>query len=327
MCYSCWKYAVFADSADAPIRGNIFDERDTVHVASPDGHTPLSRRKGVTLAPETQAQYDRLLAIISEMDSALVAFSGGVDSTLVLKAAHDALGDRAAAASGLSDTYPVEEMEEAREIAAEIGAEFIHVSTMELTDERYAANNSQRCFFCKTELYSKLARVAEERGYAWVLDGTNRDDLGDHRPGLRAARNWNIRSPLVEAELGKKDIREISAALGLRTWDKPAFACLSSRFLYGDPITVEKLQKVAKAESAMRALGFRGFRVRHHDTVARIELPEEDMERAFAMREQIDSAMREAGYTFAALDLAGYHPGSANLVLKPAVIAASTSSS
>ncbi len=291
------------------------------------GAFALPTRKGDTLAPETQAKYDRLLAIISEIDSALVAFSGGVDSTLVLKAAHDALGDRAVAASGLSDTYPVEEMEEAREIAAEIGAEFIHVATMELTDERYASNNSQRCFFCKTELYSKLARVAEERGYAWVLDGTNRDDLGDHRPGLRAARNWNVRSPLVEAELGKKDIREISAALGLRTWDKPAFACLSSRFLYGDPITVEKLQKVAKAESAMRALGFRGFRVRHHDTVARIELPEEDMEQAFAMREQINEAMREAGYTFAALDLAGYHPGSANLVLKPAIVAASTSNS
>lgn len=279
------------------------------------------------MTPSIQAQYDRLLAIVGEMESALVAFSGGVDSTLVLKAARDALGDRVAAANGLSDTYPVEEMEEAREIAEEIGAEFIHVATMELTDQRYAANNSQRCFFCKTELYSKLARVASERGFAWVLDGTNRDDLGDHRPGLRAARNWNVRSPLVEAELGKQEIRDISAALGLRTWDKPAFACLSSRFLYGDPITVEKLRKVAAAESAMRSLGFRGFRVRHHDTVARIEMPPEDMERAFVMREEINVAMRECGYTFAALDLVGYTPGSANLTLKPAVIAASSSGS
>ena len=279
------------------------------------------------MTPVIQAKYDRLLEIVGEMESALVAFSGGVDSTLVLRAARDALGDRAAAASGLSDTYPVEEMEEAREIAEEIGVEFIHVSTMELTDQRYAANNSQRCFFCKTELYSKLAQVASERGFAWVLDGTNRDDLGDHRPGLRAARNWNVRSPLVEAELGKQEIRDISAALGLRTWDKPAFACLSSRFLYGDPITVEKLRKVAAAESAMRSLGFRGFRVRHHDTVARIEMPPEDMERAFLMRDEINVAMRGCGYTFAALDLAGYTPGSANLTLKPAVIAASSSGS
>lgn len=275
------------------------------------------------MTPELQARYDELCAHVAELGSALVAFSGGVDSTLVLKVAHDALGDRAAAGTGLSDTYPSEEMSEAREIASEIGAEFIFVRTMELTDPRYAANNSQRCFFCKTELYSRLADVAREQGYDWLLDGTNADDLGDHRPGMRAARNWSVRSPHAELGIGKKEIRELSAALNLRTWDKPSFACLSSRFAYGDPITVEKLKLVAKAETAMRELGFRGFRVRHHDTVARIELPEADFVRAMEQRQEIVAAMRAAGYTYATLDLAGFHSGSQNLLLRPKVIAAS----
>ena len=279
------------------------------------------------MTPELQARYDELRAHIAGLGSALVAFSGGVDSTLVLKVAHDALGDRAAAGTGLSDTYPEEEMREAREIASEIGAEFIFARTMELTDPRYAANNSQRCFFCKTELYSRLADVARERGFEWLLDGTNADDLGDHRPGMRAARNWNVRSPLAELGFNKKEIRELSAALNLRTWDKPSFACLSSRFAYGDPITVEKLKIVAKAETAMRELGFRGFRVRHHESVARIELPEADFARAMELREEIVAAMREAGYSYAALDLAGFRSGSQNLLLRPKVIAASTARS
>lgn len=275
------------------------------------------------MTPGTAAKYEELRRIVGEMESALVAYSAGVDSTLVLKVAHDMLGVRAIAATGLSDTYPEEEMAEARALAAEIGAEHIHVNTMELTDPRYASNNSQRCFFCKTELYSKLSQVAQERGLQWMLDGTNADDLGDHRPGLRAARHWNVRSPLVEAGLRKKEIREISAELGLRTWDKPAFACLSSRFLYGDPITVEKLQQVAKAERALRGMGFRGFRVRHHDSVARIELPVEDLPRALELREEITEAMIAAGYAYAAIDLGGYRAGNLNALLKPKILAAS----
>ncbi|HCG28596.1 MAG TPA: ATP-dependent sacrificial sulfur transferase LarE [Chloroflexi bacterium] len=276
------------------------------------------------VTPELQARYEELRTHIAGLGSALVAFSGGVDSALVLRVAHDALGDRVAAGTGLSDTYPEEEMREAREIASEIGTEFIYARTMELTDPRYAANNSQRCFFCKTELYSRLAEIAQERGYEWLLDGTNADDLGDHRPGMRAARNWNVRSPLAELGFRKKEIRELSAGLNLRTWDKPSFACLSSRFAYGDPITVEKLKIVAKAETAMRELGFRGFRVRHHEMVARIELPEADFVRAMELREEIVAAMREAGYAYAALDLAGFRSGSQNLMLRPKVVAAST---
>jgi pyridinium-3,5-biscarboxylic acid mononucleotide sulfurtransferase len=276
------------------------------------------------MSPQTQEKYDALREIVAALGSALVAYSGGVDSTLVLKVAGDTLGTRAIAATGLSDTYPEEEMDEARQLSEELGVEHIHVRTMELTDPRYASNNSQRCFFCKTELYSRLSAVARERGIAWVVDGTNADDLGDHRPGMRAASNWNVRSPLVEAQLGKREIREISAELGLRTWNKPSFACLSSRFAYGDPITVEKLSMVADAERALRNLGFRGFRVRHHDSVARIELDPADMPHAIELRDEIASAMRDVGYTYAALDLAGFQSGSMNALLKPAVIAAST---
>jgi uncharacterized protein len=279
------------------------------------------------LAPETQEKYARLRDLMAELGSVLVAYSAGVDSTLVLKVAHDVLGTRVVAATGLSDTYPSEEMDEARVLANEIGAEHLMVRTMELTDPRYAMNNSQRCFFCKTELYSKLRQVAEERGLAWVVDGTNADDLGDHRPGLRAAQNWNVRSPLVEVGMHKHEIRQLSAELGLRTWDKPAFACLSSRFAYGDPITVAKLQKVAAAERALRAMGFRGFRVRHHETVARLELAHEDFARAVELRDEIVAAMHEAGYAYAALDLAGYSSGSMNALLSAKVRAASTATS
>jgi uncharacterized protein len=276
------------------------------------------------VTPELQQKYELLQTIVGGLESAVVAYSAGVDSTLVLKVAHDVLGARTVAATGLSDTYPAEELDEARALAAELGVEHIHVRTMELTDPRYASNTSQRCFFCKTELYSRLSVVARERGLAWVVDGTNRDDLGDYRPGLRAAEQWRVRSPLVEADLGKREIRELSNALGLRTWDKPSFACLSSRFAYGDPITVEKLRQVAQAERALRELGFRGFRVRHHDTVARLEVPPDDMTRALDLREEIVAALRAAGYAYATIDLAGYQAGSMNALLKPAVVAAAT---
>ncbi len=262
-----------------------------------------------------EGKYRRLQSILGDMESVLVSFSGGVDSTLVLRVAHDVLGSRAVAATGLSQTYAADEMAEAKAIAEEMGAEHLIVSTMELTDPRYANNSHQRCFFCKTELYNKLTGVARERGLRIVVDGANADDAQDFRPGMRAARDLGVRSPLQEAGLTKREVREISSFLGLRTWDKPAVACLSSRFAYGDPITVEKLAKVAAAEACLKELGFRGFRVRHHDTVARIEVPPEAMTVVVERQEEIVAGIKATGYQYVALDLEGYRLGSMNEVL------------
>lgn len=253
--------------------------------------------------------------LLASLESVVVSFSGGVDSSYLLKIAHDVLGNNAIAATGLSQTYAPEEMEEAHVVARDIGAEYVLVDTAELTDPRYADNTHQRCFFCKSELYGKLAELARERSVQWVIDGSNADDLDDFRPGMRAARDLGVRSPLQEVGLTKIEIRAQSALHGLRTWDKPAVACLSSRFAYGDPITVEKLRQVAAAESAIRKFGLRGFRVRHEGQTARLEAPKEQFALAIEHADEIVDAVREAGYRVVVLDLAGYRSGSMNEVL------------
>lgn len=253
--------------------------------------------------------------LLGRLGAMVVSFSGGVDSSYLLKVAFDACGAGVIAATGLSQTYAVEELDDANIVARDIGVEYVIIETAELTDPRYADNTHQRCFFCKTELYGKVIEFARSRHITHVLDGSNADDVDDFRPGMRAARDLGVRSPLQEVGLTKSEIRFLSQRLGLRTWDKPAVACLSSRFDYGDPITVEKLRQVAQAESALRRLGMRGFRVRHHDAIARLEIPREQFQSAMDQADEIVEAVRSAGYRHVVLDLAGYRAGSMNEVL------------
>lgn len=258
---------------------------------------------------------------MTALGNAVVAFSGGVDSTLVLAVAAEVLGDRCVAVSGLSATYASSEMDDAKRVAEGLGARYVVVDTMELDDPRYANNSHQRCYFCKHELYGKLGAWAKDHGFTHIVDGTNLDDGDDFRPGLRAARELGVASPLKQLGFTKDDVRRLSSHLGLPTANKPATACLSSRFAYGDPITVEKLRKVAAAEQGVRALGFDGFRVRYHGDVARIEMPEADLPRAFEHRQEVIDAVKLAGFAYVALDLEPFRSGSMNKTLPLRLIA------
>ena len=271
---------------------------------------------GSTSPEALEKRLGELERIVVPHGSALVAFSGGVDSSLALAVAARSLPkDRVLAVTSNNETYLPSELDLACDFAASLGVEHLVVDTRELDDPNYASNPTNRCYFCKSTLYSDLARIAGEKGYACVVDGANKDDEGDYRPGRKAAKELGVISPLSLAGVGKAEVRGLARHLGLPTWDKPALACLSSRFPYGQEITPEKLAQVARAEEFMRSRGYGQVRVRHHGEIARLEVGAGEMERAFAEREEISAELKTAGFLYVTLDLVGYTPGSLNAVL------------
>ena len=263
------------------------------------------------------SKLERLVELLRAAESVLVCYSGGIDSAVVLAAAHRALGGHAVGMTAVSPSLPESERDDAMRIARELGAEHRLVESSELMREQYVANGPDRCFHCKSELYEIAERKRGEWQLRFVLNGTNTDDLGDYRPGLEAAKLANVRSPFLELGFNKADVREIARALGMPAWDKPAAACLSSRIPYGTSVTPERLSQVGGLEAELRALGFRRSRVRYHDKIARIELDLEDLPRLLEpkMREAVVSAGKTHGFTYITLDLAGYRTGSHNEVL------------
>ena len=261
---------------------------------------------------ELNAKIDRLRALLRETGGIAVAFSSGVDSTFLLKVAHEELGERVVAVTARSHSFPKREQNEAAAFCAREGIRQVMVDSEELAIPGFRQNPTNRCYLCKKELFTKILEIARAEGLSAVAEGSNMDDLGDYRPGLQAVRELGIRSPLREAGLTKDDIRALSKRMGLPTWNKPSFACLASRFPYGEEITVERLTRVERAEQYLLDLGFGQVRVRSHGDLARIELCAADIPKAVEQREKIHAALKELGFAYVALDFLGYRTGSMN---------------
>ena len=279
--------------------------------------TPLGVERVDQIEPldaDVQVLYERLQAILLEMESTLVAYSGGVDSALLLKVAHDTLGARAMGALAMSPAYADEETQEALNVAAQMGIPVLTVQTHELEDERYVANDLNRCYFCKTELFSQLTPLAQEQQVRFIAYGLNLDDLGDFRPGQRAAREFEVRAPLKEAGLGKREIRLLARFLHVPVWNKPAMACFSSRIPYGTRVDVASLRMIHQAEKLLHELGFHQLRVRHHDKIARIEVERSELPRLVEdeMSRTVTNGLRAIGYLYVTVDLQGFRSGSMN---------------
>jgi uncharacterized protein len=264
-----------------------------------------------------QEKYQSLKDIIKEKESAAIAFSGGVDSTFLLKVANEVLADKVVAVTATSSTYPKRELNEAIKYAEDMKVKHIIISSEELDIEGFALNPKNRCYYCKKELYTKINNIAKEEGVNYVFDGSNLDDTGDYRPGMQAAKELHVISPLKEAGLTKEDIRELSKDLGLLTWNKPSFACLSSRFPYGNKITLSKLTMVDKAEQILLDMGITQVRVRHHGEIARIEVEPSEREKFFDVEvmDRIGNEFKKIGFTYVTLDVLGYRTGSMNETL------------